>query len=96
MIHGVTPTKIYPVINKDRHKAANRSYNMIVIEDADGDLQHLLLSDTDLLRCVERAKQNKEDIPKYTLRLCCGTSGYILSLAVSLGVGIIVGYFLRT
>jgi hypothetical protein len=94
MIHGVTPTKIYPVINKDRHKAANRSYNMIVIEDADGDLQHLLLSDTDLLRCAERAKQNKEDIPKYTLRLCCGTSGYILSCFVSLMFGGFLGYFL--
>jgi len=94
MIHGVTPTKIYPVINKDRHKAANRSYNMIVIEDADDILTNLLLSDTDLLRCAERAKQNKEDIPKYTLRLCCGTSGYILSCFVSLGFGAFVGFFL--
>lgn len=94
MIHGITPTKIYPVENKKRHKAANKSYNMIVVEDDDGELQHLLFSDTDVLRGLERAKQNKEDIPEYTLRLCCGTITYILSLFVSLGVGIAAGYFL--
>jgi|14BtaG_2_1085337.scaffolds.fasta_scaffold43844_2 hypothetical protein len=95
MIHGMTPTKIYSVVNKNKRGPANKRYNLIVVEDEDGDLQHMLFSDSDVLRGLERARQNKEDIPKYTIRMCCGTSGYILSLVVSLGIGVATGYFLQ-
>lgn len=94
MITDVTPTKIYRLKNEGKDNLSSKNYNMIVIEDCDGDIQHLLLSDHNILKCIDRAKQCSDRIPKYTLRLCCGTTGYFISLFLSLVVGVATGYFL--
>ena len=94
MITDVTPTKIYRLKNEGKDKLSSKNYNMIVIEDSNGELQHLLLSDSDVLKSMTRGRRNIEDTPQYRLRLYCGTTTYAFSVIASLGAGILMGYYL--
>jgi len=93
MIRGVKAGKIYRVENKDKHGAANNHYNLVIIECNDGSIDELLLTDSEVLKGIERTKRNREDIPKYTLDSdCCA---YWYGLIFVSAVSSALGYFIR-
>jgi len=92
MIRGVKSGKIYRVKNKDKQGSANDHYNMIVIEFNDGSINEILLTDSDVVRGMARAKKNKEDIPSYSLEDNCSGCwpALILISAISSGLGYLI------
>ena len=52
------------VINKNPHWAALTEYNHIRIQFPDGCEHSLLLTDNELIRALDRADKNTEDLPK--------------------------------
>lgn len=68
MISDVTPSKFHKVENKNRHNAANSTYNLLFIEDQTGSIVPLLFTNSDIHESLKRANKNKEDIPEYRLR----------------------------
>lgn len=68
MINEVCPARFYRVENKKKRSAANKSYNLIFIEDETGDIVPLLFSDSDISDAFVRASKNKEDIPEFRLK----------------------------
>jgi hypothetical protein len=91
----VQPGKFYRIKNSDKKSSANDHYNMIIVENNDGEIQELLFTDSDLIRATVRSKKNSEDIPRYSLVLPEG--GFVYAIALT-SVGIVcslVGYFLK-
>jgi len=84
MIHDVTPTKLYKV---------NDKYNLIIIEDRDGELHNLIFSNREVLKGKFRGAIGKSKAPKYKLKLYCGVENIVRCAIVSLAVGILIGYF---
>ena len=84
MITNVSPTKVYNI---------NDRYNLVVIEDSDGDLHNLVFSNSEILKARSRGINNSHKMPQYTLRLCCGTSNYVMSIFLAVAVGMLAGYF---
>lgn len=93
MTRGIKVGKIYRVKNKDKQGAANDHYNMIVIECNDGSIDEILLTDSDVVKGIARAKKNKEDIPSYSLEDDC--SGYWLALILISAISSGLGYLIR-
>ena len=52
------------VLNKNPHWAALFQYNHIRIQLPCGEEKSILLTDKELLRGIERAEKNPEDLPK--------------------------------
>jgi len=52
------------VENKKPHPAANSKYNHIRVQLEDGEEVHMLFTDAEVKRAVERARKNPEDCPK--------------------------------
>ena len=55
---------IQKVLNKNPHWAALSSYNHIRVQMPNGEELHLLLTDKELKRAIDRADKNPEDLPK--------------------------------
>jgi len=55
---------VQKVQNKNPHWAACKEYNHIRVQFPDGTERSLLLTDSEVLRGLERAKKNPEDILK--------------------------------
>jgi hypothetical protein len=68
MIKNVSPNKFHKIENKNRHNAANPTYNLLFIEDQTGDIVTLLFTNSDIHDALKRANKNKEDIPEYRLK----------------------------
>lgn len=85
MIKNVTPTKLYGISDR---------YNLVVIEDKDGELHNLVFSNSEILKSRIRGAKYSDKIPKYTLKFSHCTEVFVLSTFVSLIVGILTGYFL--
>ena len=91
----VKPGKFYRAKNKDKKSSANDHYNMIVVEDSQGDIQELLFTDSDLTKAVIRGRKNKEDIPPYGIFLENGGLAYTVGLLITTAIGFTVGYFAK-
>ncbi len=52
------------VENKDRYRTANEKYYAVFILDEDFELKPCLLTKDNILKGIERADKNKEDVPK--------------------------------
>ena len=87
----VKPGTIHSVENKDKKNAAAKQYNMMVIDDTN---EVLFFTDSDLMKALDRASKNKEDIPRYRVRksvdwdIC---AGFAFTTAVG---GVTLGYFM--
>ena len=85
IIRNVTPTKLYKISDK---------YNLIVIEDRDGELHDLVFSNEEILKGRLRGSRQSHRVPKYKLKFFHCTEVFVASTLVSLVVGILTGYFL--
>lgn len=91
----VKPGKFYRVENKDKKSSANDHYNMIIVEDSQGDIQELLFTDSDLTKAVIRGRKNKEDVPPYGIFVENGGFAYAFGLSATTILGFIIGYFAK-
>ena len=91
----IQPGRFYRVRNNDKKSSANEHYNMVVVENNEGDLEELLFTDSDLMKAVVRRKKNKEDIPPYRVKVDNGGFIYPLSLLLVALMGGVVGYFAK-
>ena len=85
MIKNVTPTKLYGISDR---------YNLVVIEDGDGELHNLVFSNEEILRGRLRGSRYSRRVPKYRLKLLDCTEVFVVCSFVSLAVGILTGWFL--
>ncbi len=85
MIKNVTPTKMYKISDE---------YNLIVIEDSEGELHNLVFSNSEILKGRLRGSKYSDKVPEYRLKLLDCTEVFVVSTFVSLVVGILTGYFL--
>tara|TARA_Y100001972_G_C7509336_1_gene257454 strand:- start:312 stop:575 length:264 start_codon:yes stop_codon:yes gene_type:complete len=86
MIKNVTPTKLYKI---------NDRYNLVVIEDSDGELHSLIFSNEEILRARLRGSRYSHRVPEYRLKLLDCTEVFVVSTLVSLIIGGLTGWFLR-
>jgi hypothetical protein len=87
----IKPATLHSVVNKNRHNAASSHYNMMIL-DRTGEV--LFFTDSDLIKALDRAEKNQEDIPPYTISECYNP---IVVGCCLFGVGIIsfiLGIFL--
>lgn len=84
MITNVTPTKLYGISD---------NYNLIVVEDGDGDLHNLVFSNSEILKSRIRGARYSHKVPEYKLKFLDCTEVFVVSTFVSLVVGILTGYF---
>ena len=85
MIKNVSPTKLYKISDK---------YNLVVIEDGDGELHNLIFSNEEILKGRLRGSRQSHRVPKYNLKFLDCTEVFIVCTLVSLVVGILTGWFL--
>ena len=85
MIKNVTPTKLYGISDR---------YNLVVIEDSDGELHDLVFSNEEILRGRLRGSRYSRRVPKYRLKLLDCTEVFVISTLVSLVIGGLTGWFL--
>ncbi|HOS17495.1 MAG TPA: hypothetical protein PKX15_10840 [Bacteroidales bacterium] len=52
------------VINQNPHWAALKEYNHIRVQFPNGKEKHLLFTDKEIQRAIDRANKNPEDLPK--------------------------------
>jgi hypothetical protein len=52
------------IVNTDRHFGAQKDYYPIYIEQENGDLTPALFTQSQINVAINRASQNKEDVPK--------------------------------
>lgn len=55
------------VVNNLPHPAAAAKYNHIRVQFENGKEEHLLFTDTEIKKALERARKNPEDCPKVSL-----------------------------
>ncbi len=55
------------VENQNPHHLANEQYHLVYVENAEGKLYPILLTQGDILRASARASLNPEDAPPYKL-----------------------------
>lgn len=55
------------VVNQLKHPAAAAKYNHVRIQLEDGKEVHLLFTDAEVKKALDRAKKNPEDCPKASL-----------------------------
>ena len=67
MIKNLELGKFYRIKCKRLEDSPVRHYNMIVVEDTDGEPRELLFSDSDLERATLRRILYQKDIPKYSI-----------------------------
>lgn len=58
---------VQSVLNQCKHPAAAEKYNHFRIQLEDGKEHHVMLTDKELLKGIERAKKNPEDCPKVSV-----------------------------
>lgn len=87
--------RFYRVKNINKKPSANKHYNMIVVDNEQGDVEELLFTDADLLRAILRRRRNKEDIPKYAIISDNGGFAYTIGLMLAAMSGGFLGYFVR-
>ena len=58
---------VQKVLNTLKHPAAAEKYNHIRVQLEDGKEVHLLFTDSEMQRAMDRAKKNPEDCPKVSL-----------------------------
>ena len=85
MIKNVTPTKLYGISDR---------YNLVVVEDRDGELHNLVFSNSEILKGRIRGAKYSDKIPKYRLKFSHCAEVFILSTFVSLLLGILTGLFI--
>ena len=85
IIRNVTPTNLYKISDE---------YNLIVIEDNEGELHNLVFSNAEILKARAKGLKHSHKVPEYRLNLLDCTEIFIVSTLVSLAVGILTGYFL--
>jgi|14BtaG_2_1085337.scaffolds.fasta_scaffold00185_28 hypothetical protein len=71
-------------------------YSLVVIEDDEGELHNLVFSNKEILDSWTKGLKYSHRIPRYTLKLCCGTEIFIICMLASLILGVLAGWFLRT
>tara|TARA_B100000287_G_scaffold325997_1_gene310237 strand:- start:59 stop:322 length:264 start_codon:yes stop_codon:yes gene_type:complete len=86
MIKNVSPTKLYGISD---------NYNLVVIEDSEGELHNLVFSNSEILKGRLRGSKYSHKVPKYRLKILDCTEVFVVSSLVSLIVGILTGCFLR-
>jgi hypothetical protein len=91
-IMKVKPGTIHSVKNKDKQNAAANHYNMMIIDDTN---EALLFTDSDLMKALNRASKNKEDIPKYTIDKSVYLNTCLALCFISSIGGGLVGWFLE-
>lgn len=84
MIRDVTPAKLYKI---------NDKHSLIVIEDRDGELHNLIFSNREVLKGRFRGARDKDRTPEYRLKSYYGVENIVTCALVSLGLGILIGYF---
>lgn len=85
MIKNVSPTKLYGISD---------NYNLVVIEDGEGELHNLVFSNSEILKGRVRGSKYSHKVPEYRLNFLDCTEVFVVSTFVSLTVGILTGYFL--
>lgn len=85
MIKNVSPTKLYGISD---------NYNLIVIEDSEGELHNLVFSNSEILKSRLRGSRYSRKVPKYRLKFLDCTEVFVVSSLVSFVVGILTGWFL--
>ena len=86
MIKNVSPTKLYGISD---------NYNLVVIEDSEGELHNLVFSNSEILKGRLRGSRYSHRVPKYRLKILDCTEVFVVSTLVSLGIGVLAGCFLR-
>ena len=66
MLKNIKTSKFYRIKKEDVENSAIRHYNMLVVEDRDGELQELLFTDLDLQKSIIRRKLHNKIVPRYT------------------------------
>jgi hypothetical protein len=85
VITNVSPTKLYGISD---------NYNLVVVEDGDGELHNLVFSNSEILKSRLRGSRYSHKVPKYKLKFLDCTEVFVVSTLVSLVVGILTGCFL--
>jgi|TARA_R100000482_G_C5101109_1_gene135653 hypothetical protein len=85
MIKNVSPTKLYGISD---------NYNLVVIEDSEGELHNLVFSNSEILKGRLRGSRYSHKVPEYRLKFLDCTEVFVVSTLVSLVVGILTGWFL--
>ena len=91
----VQPGRFYKVKNVSKKSSANDHYNMIVVENNEGDLEELLFTDSDLIKATVRRRKNEEDVPRYSVVAPEGGFVYAFGLAIVGVVGGLLGYLIK-
>lgn len=91
----IQPGKFYRIKNNDKKSSASDHYNMIVVENNEGDIEELLFTDSDLVKATVRRKKNIEDIPRYSIAAPEGGIIYVIGLTTVGIVSGLVGYFIK-
>ena len=91
----IQPGKFYRIKNSNKQFSANDHYNMIVVENNEGDIEELLFTDSDLVKATVRRKKNNEDIPRYQVTVSEKGFTYVIGLTLVGIVSGLVGYFIK-
>lgn len=66
MLKNIKTSKFYRIKKEDVENSTIRHYNMLVVEDTDGDFQELLFTDLELEKSLIRRKCHDKIVPRYT------------------------------
>ncbi len=93
MLKDAKVGKIYKIENKERYNSAAKQYNLILVENPDGNIEKLFFTNNDLLKAIDRARANQEDIPKFTLEKCGNDALVLIGMFFVSMAGFAAGYF---
>lgn len=85
MIKDVTPAKLYKI---------NDKYNLIVVDDRDGEVHNLVFSNREILKSRFRGVRGSSIIPEYKIKVYFCTEVFLFCTTISLLTGFIIGYLL--
>ena len=85
MIKDVTPAKLYKI---------NDKYNLIVVDDRDGEVHNLIFSNREILKGRFRGVRYSGKIPEYNLKVYFCTAVFLSCSFISLILGFLIGYFI--
>jgi len=83
MIKDVTPAKLYKI---------NDKYNLIVVDDRDGEVHNLVFSNREILKSRLRGVRDSRRIPEYKIKVYFCTEVFLSCTVISLLTGFIIGY----
>lgn len=93
MLKNIKTSKFYRIKKEDVENSTVKHYNMLVVENRDGELQELLFTDLDLQKSIIRRKLHNKVVPKYTTEhSTCISKGLVFAVCF---LCLLLGYFVN-